>query len=202
MASETRSAVLSAMLFVTLLVAIGFGFSKIASGRIEVSKKTGSLRDITVENEREINRLKMTLAETAGNFRNQSRITDSTPLEQVRNAKAATARSNAELANRSELIREETEQLKSEFLAYAEAYREQVWKGAVGKKITSLILKNGRHFERVIITRVTPEGLLITHAHGAARIAKEDLSLAYRERFQWSREDVPGFDWDRIGRTE
>lgn len=72
------------------------------------------------------------------------------------------------------------------FDQYRENYRRAEWRNAAGEKIGHIFLKTGRQFDKVIISRVTPAGLEISHAHGTARIDFNDLGPAYHDRFQWN----------------
>lgn len=93
-------------------------------------------------------------------------------------------------ARKAELISEIPNTTEA-FDKYREEYKEHTWRNAVGEKIDHLFLKNGRQFDRVIITKVIETGFEISHAHGRARIDGKDLSHALQARFQWSVED-PG----------
>jgi len=74
---------------------------------------------------------------------------------------------------------------RTNFTAYRENYRKNQWRDAAGEKIEHLFLKTGRQFDRVIITRVTPFGLSVSHADGNARIDFKDLGQEWQDRFQW-----------------
>ncbi len=75
--------------------------------------------------------------------------------------------------------------LEKDLARYREEYRSATWRNAVGEKFDHLFLRTGRQFDKVIITKVTDDGLEISHASGLARIDGADLSRAIRERFQW-----------------
>lgn len=78
---------------------------------------------------------------------------------------------------------------ESEFSDYRSQYRKGVWAKAAGERMGNLFVKSGRQFEQVVINRVTPLGLDISHAHGLAKVDFMDLSLELRDRFQWDKEE-------------
>lgn len=94
-----------------------------------------------------------------------------------------------ELRSRKSELASSLPELRQGFDAYRKNYRDQAWSDAVGEEIESILLKSGRHFENVRITRVTPVGLEITHPHGTARIDAKELSREFRDRFQWDDEE-------------
>lgn len=79
--------------------------------------------------------------------------------------------------------------MESEFAEYRSRYRKNVWAKATGERMGDLFIKSGRQFEQVVINRVTPLGLDISHAHGLAKVDFMELSLALRERFQWDEQE-------------
>lgn len=71
------------------------------------------------------------------------------------------------------------------FHAYRERYKKHTWESAVGEKFDYFFLRTGQQYDRVIITKVTSNGLEISHDHGLARIDGRDLSQALQAQFQW-----------------
>lgn len=90
------------------------------------------------------------------------------------------------LTKRAALLTQTIADTDKNFRTYRETYRATEWRKAEGEKIENLYLKSGRQFERVIISRITPFGMTISHAHGNARIDFNDLSQEYQSRFQWT----------------
>jgi hypothetical protein len=93
------------------------------------------------------------------------------------------------LAGRKSKLQAVIPELEQTFADCRGKYRSAEWAKASGERIDSLFLKSGRQFERVVISRVTPFGLEISHADGNARVDFKDLGNDYRERFQWDEEE-------------
>ncbi len=89
------------------------------------------------------------------------------------------------LKSRKRELTAELPDTREKFQKYREDYRKHTWRNAVGEKIDHIFLRTGRQFDRVVVTKVTPSGLEISHAHGRARIDGKDLSHALQDRFQW-----------------
>ena len=198
MPSDTPGALFSAVIFIVLLVAIGFGLAELSRGRIEISEKVRSLRDTAAGSEQEISILTSALIQAEERFHNASENANPTRLEAALSANAETTKAIEDLQQKNQETQENIRNLKADFLDYTETYRKQQWKDAVGERINVLTLRSGRRLEKIIITRVTDDGLHVTHTRGASHVLKENLSFSMRERFQWSLEDVPGIDWNKV----
>ncbi|QTN31352.1 hypothetical protein HZ994_03070 [Akkermansiaceae bacterium] len=103
---------------------------------------------------------------------------------------ASEMRSSVELLRaRCEELQASIPKLREEYGAYRESYRKKAWLEASGERIGNLLLKSGRSFEDVTISRVTPIGIEISHANGIARIDSQDLGGEFAERFQWDEKE-------------
>jgi hypothetical protein len=110
-------------------------------------------------------------------------------MESERATQAGVKARIASLAAEKVRLQNEIPSTESEFSDYRSRYRKNVWAKAAGERMGNLFVKSGRQFEQVVINRVTPLGLEISHAHGLAKVDFMDLSLELRERFQWDEEE-------------
>ncbi|WP_338289635.1 hypothetical protein [Luteolibacter sp. LG18] len=99
-------------------------------------------------------------------------------IRKIEEDKAARAKTAAELTASIATA-------ESSLASYQESYRRQAWQAAAGEKLTSLTLKSGRSYQDVTISRVTSQGMEITHRDGLARISPADLDPAWQQRFDW-----------------
>lgn len=95
------------------------------------------------------------------------------------------------LANRRDELVEIIADVTTAFINYADDYRSEVRKDAVGEKMQHLILRNGRQYDKVVIAKVTETGLQIDHSYGRAHVDARHLSDALHDRFQWAQMGEP-----------
>lgn len=69
------------------------------------------------------------------------------------------------------------------------ALRNKVRARATGLKLGDLSLKSGKQYHDVIVRRVTPVGMEISHQDGIARIHAPDLNDELNERFMWQEDE-------------
>ena len=191
MLSDNHSGIIWSLAGLTILTLSGVFLSILVEKKHTSSRVRNMTQTTLAEYEREISLLGEQLESL------KKRMLSS---ETRASSNSAATISTAELISQmdssiGELRRKKTEislaipDLRQEFDNYRSQYREQAWADAVGEEVESILLKSGRHFERVTITRVTPVGLEISHPHGNARIDANDLSREFRDRFQWDDEE-------------
>ncbi|MCP5535296.1 MAG: hypothetical protein H7A51_03565 [Akkermansiaceae bacterium] len=79
---------------------------------------------------------------------------------------------------------------QKKFQDYKEKYRLTERARAVGEKIASLTIKNGKTYEDVVIRRVSAEGMDIRHKNGGTLIKRTLLPDDMLDRFQYSDSDT------------
>ncbi len=102
---------------------------------------------------------------------------------------SGTFKRNEDLSAAADGLRAEIHQAEQAFLAYRADFRRSRRAAAVGEKISTFTLRDGRTYQGVTITKVTDVGLEIRHQHGFARIHAPDLGPDWQERFQWDDEE-------------
>jgi predicted nucleic acid-binding Zn-ribbon protein len=78
---------------------------------------------------------------------------------------------------------------KEAFADHRAAFRQGSRAAAAGEKHDEIKSRGGRTYRDVTITRVTAEGVEISHAEGVSRLRPEDLDPSWQERFQWHPEE-------------
>lgn len=191
MFSDNHSGIIWSLAGLTILTLTGVFLSILVDKKHGSSRERNNLQASMATNEREISGLgdelefltkRLTSSETRASGNSAAVSSKAAAISQM-------GSSISDLRSRKAEITRTIPELRQEFDTYRMRYRDQAWADAVGEEIESIMLKSGRHFERVTITKVTPVGLEISHPDGNARIDAQDLSLEFRDRFQWDDEE-------------
>jgi len=108
--------------------------------------------------------------------------------EKYKAAKAAAdgrAAKLAEIRDKHTAIKSSLQALQGDFTKYRDEYVNGVRTAAEEEQIDTLKLINGREYSKVVIRRVTSDGLEIRHEFGSARVAADDLDEKWNSRFLW-----------------
>ena len=187
MLSDNHSGIIWSLAGLAILILSGVFLSILVDGKHKSSRVRNNFTESLAANEHEISGLKQEAEALNARLISAEKRADSNSSE-VRTKVLLRSQLGSSIsqlrARKAEMIRSIPE-LRQEFDSYRKKYRDQAWNDAVGEEIESILLKSGRHFESVRITRVTPVGLEISHPDGTARIDAQELSREYRDRFQW-----------------
>lgn len=191
LAPEDNSGIMTYLIGLTVLVMSAVGLSILVDKRFSFSSDVKDLKAEIADSTRIIDEL------TVSKERSELILSsgDSTQLSEAGEYKRLKASAKVFDQQRQSLqqeiakVNEEIAEISSRFSAYRSAYRERVWKGAIGEKLGNVRLKDGRDFRDVVVTKVTEVGLEVRHEHGFARMQGPDLPLAIQERFQWNDEE-------------
>lgn len=171
-----------------VLVMVGIGLSLLTDRRFELSSngqklKTSIEKDFAVlegiRNKHERALGELTQLE-------KSRNPQARELSELQEQSTQAKERISALTTRMVKLQSEVATTQKSFDAYALGYRNQVWQAAIGEKIPSIALRNGRRYEEVAILKVTTVGLEISHRDGRARIDFQDLDASWQERFLWN----------------
>lgn len=118
---------------------------------------------------------------------------EETSETEAKNAKIdALEKANLAEANKPAQLKEEIIKLKEAIVsstkamnAYITDYRNHVRTKAVGEKLAEIKLKTGEVYTNVEVREVSEIGIQIRHTDGQKRIAYEELSAEWQERFQF-----------------
>lgn len=187
MASDDQSGIMWLLGCLIALTLTGVFFSILVDKRFTFQRQTNTFQQKLEIGRKEARDLgeKVRHAEKILTASTSAKDAQVKALDAYRDAILSNSEEIENLESRKNSLTSRLEALGKDFALYRENYRKSVWRDAAGEKIDHIFLKNGRQFDRVVITRVTRAGLEISHAHGTARIDFEDLGKAYRDRFQW-----------------
>lgn len=191
MLTDNHSGIIWSLAGLTILTLSGVFLSILLDKKHGSSRARNNVHATIAANEREISTLGEELTSLNNRLISSKKraSSNSAATNSKGNLISQLVSSIGELRSRKAEISLTIPELRQEFDRYRLQYREQAWANAGGEKVESILLKAGRHFERVTITRVTPVGLEISHRHGNARIDAKDLSREFRDRFQWDDEE-------------
>lgn len=187
MLSDNQDGILWILGSLIVLTLSGVFLSILVDKRFSFQRETTSIQSLLDANEVSILSLRSQIRESEAILASSISTREANKLKldsSIKNSKIITAEINRLEGRKSELALRIPE-AKEAFYKYRENYREQTWRNAIGEKIEYIMLKSGRQFDKVVIQKVIPSGLVISHAHGLARINGRDLSHAMQARFQW-----------------
>ncbi len=172
---------------VIVLVAVGlsmlmekrFAFS---SGGLRLEREVASQGEVVVGLRERVDSAAVGLTAVAGP---RARAVET--LRRTRLKSTAVLKRKADLSAARDGLRAEIGKTEQAFLDYRVGYQRDSRAGAVGEKIGTLTLRDGRSYQDVVITKVTDEGLEIRHPDGFARIRAPDLGADWQDRFHWGR---------------
>ncbi|MBK1829445.1 hypothetical protein JIN77_01805 [Verrucomicrobiaceae bacterium R5-34] len=104
----------------------------------------------------------------------------------LKSQQALVASAEAEVAE----LNDQISATQQRFESYKDSYRLAERARAVGEKIPTLTIKNGKVYENVVIRRVFAEGMDIIHKNGGTLITLKLLPDDLLERFQFSDDDA------------
>lgn len=124
-------------------------------------------------------------------------VIEETGAIEAKNAKIdALAKTNTEESLTIEELKAKAVELRDglvattkDYNAYIGTYRNYVRTKAVGEKLPEIKLKSGQTYTSVEIREVSEIGIQIRHTDGQKRIAYEELSDDWQERFQYDPEE-------------
>lgn len=171
-----------------LLVLGGFTFffAVIDDGSLTSSDR--SILGITREQASRIDTLREELSETEEAFATRERLERG--FQEISQRTTQTEEELNSKSDRLDDLENEALALTQSFKAYRHSYRESVWSAAKGEIVPLITLKNGKRYENVRISRVTPAGLEIAFPDGRARILAEDLDDKWQDRFDWDPPEI------------
>ena len=131
----------------------------------------------------------------------EQRLTETADLYAVRRKVAAQFHTvNAQLKNKvlqiatleKEIASQSSEisTLNEKFEAYKNRYTLSVRAQAAGEKLPTLVIKNGKTYEDVVIRSVSPEGMDIRHKNGGTLIIPKLMPDKLLKRFNFSDKDT------------
>ena len=185
--SDDQSGVFTFLVGIIVLVMAGVGLSLLVDKRFRFSSGKSASEAAIRADAGELEELGAMLGSL------EMRIAREAPVrERASGSRAETRARLQHLENRlSELRSAKAEAetgiatLDQTFASYRESYRRSEWTKAVGESLGTLVVRGGKEYRQVVISRVTDAGLEIRHEHGMARVQAPDLDPALRDRFQW-----------------
>ena len=174
-------------LLLGILVLVGFG----ALTSVVLDSDTYELEKKITENEATVEFLQ----------KKEKELTETAELHSVRRKTANQLNSvKGQLKNKStQLSTLETEvaaqssefsTLTEKFEAYQNRYILSIRAQAVGEKLPTLVIKNGKTYEDVVIKSLSPEGMAIRHKNGGTLITPKLMPDELLKRFHFSDKDA------------
>ena len=174
-----------------VLVMAGVGLSIMIDKRFSFSRGSNEMREDLVSGSNEMAELKALLESHLTDFgATDTRLRgDAAALKDLNTRSAGLRQRDADLTVKRSALREAIEAIDLKFSTYRVSYIRRARETAAGEQLVNLILRDGRTYPTATISKVTDAGLEIRHEHGIARIAAEDLTPQWRERFLWGDEE-------------
>jgi hypothetical protein len=185
---EGNTEISSSLIGLVVVVLVGTGLAMVVKQRFEYSTRS-------LEFQRESKAAQSELAEVRARHDDMTQRllnSETRGADQLEEQKFhATERKrlasrHRELVSRRASLQASLDQLTREYAQQRAESRKKSRDSAVGEKMDTLVLQNGRTFSNVTIVRVTDEGLEIRHMDGTARVSSRDLAETMERRFQWA----------------
>ena len=169
------------------LILVGVFFSKISQKQISVFEGNSALLKDIKRDQSIADSLKIELDAIQTRFETRkARVDDSTDdLSALRSQKADIKTELKSLEGKRSVVEEQIAEISSEFGQFKGENRAKARSEAIGEKLGSLFLKNGRMLEGVTIVRVLDDGLQVRHSGGILKLPPKELPFSFQRRFQW-----------------
>ena len=191
MNSDNNSGIIWSLACLIILTLSGVFLSTLVDKKIGSSQEKKKMFEAVADDERNLAslRIELELCKSKHTAAEESSIQKTANISSKSSLSLQIESSVQDLRTRRANLKSSIQKLSEEFDEYRKRYRNKVWRDAIGERIESLLLKSGRQFDKVSITRVTPIGMEITYADGIARIDSKELSNEFIDRFQWNEEE-------------
>lgn len=187
--SDNEAGVFGVLFGIVMLVLFTVAIGVLADKRMGFSSRKGDLVEEIGYQTEEIVGLEMRLENLEQQYMDQRKKTESFASNQARLLKSAELNQEIIAEKRSQIpgLMSEISRLQSEMGLYRKKYQLAVWNAAIGEAVPRLETLSGKVYDNVVIKKVTPYHLEITHKDGISRISRSQLGPTWRERFQWAK---------------
>lgn len=191
LAPDDNSGIVTYLVGLTVLVLSAVGLSILVDKRFSFSSDVKDLEGEISDNARVIDELTIARDRKSEllSSGDDTQVANGREYKHLKSAAKTFEQERGTLQNQADILNQDIAEISSSFSSYRSAYREKVWRGAIGEALGEVRLKDGRVFRDVSITKVTEVGLEVRHEHGFARLQGPDLSQELQYRFQWNDEE-------------
>jgi hypothetical protein len=191
LSNDEHSGLFAFVIGLVIVVFAAIALSIAVDRRFSFSSNVSALETETGKNETNLGRLMVSHKERSWSLSElePKRTAAAAELEKLEESGVNLERRAAALIAEREKLATSIPVMEEEFARYRAKYRTMVREAAIGEPAGDLTTLSGREYAKATITRVTDSDLEISHAHGFARIASDDLGPAWRDRFHWGEEE-------------